>query len=190
MSISKTFHHTKEQLASELDVILAAQKNTKYFEVLYNKYYEQIFRYCHQRVDSEDTAHDLTSQVFLKALTNLKKYEYKGVPFGSWLFRIAMSVVYQSFKDQKAKKTINIDSISFKSLIVDDSSESIFSSEEQNRLKKALKTLKKEEIEIIELRYFESRSFKEIAEILSIKENNAKVKAHRILGKLKTNFAL
>ena len=190
MRTSNAFHQTEEQLASELDVILAAQKNTKHFEVLYNKYYEPIFRYCHQRVDSVDQAHDLTSQVFLKALTNLKKYEYRGVPFGSWLFRIAMSVVYQSFKDKKAEKTINIDSVSFKGLLVDDSSDEEFSKEEKDRLKKAILTLKKEEIEIIELRYFEDRSFKEIAEILSIKENNAKVKAHRILGKLKTNFAL
>lgn len=189
MSTSSQYHHTEKQLVTELDMIKAAQKNTKYFEGLYNKYYEQIFRYCHQRLDSEDEAHDITSQVFLKALTNLGKYEYKGVPFGSWLYRIAMSVVYQSFKDKKAEKTVNIDSIVFKNALTDESKEEIFSSEEKLKLKLALKTLKKEELEIVELRYFENRSFKEIAEILDIKENNAKVKAHRVLGKLKIKFA-
>ncbi len=188
MQTASPYHHTNEQLVSELDMIKAAQKDTKNFEGLYNKYYEQIFRYCYQRLDNEEEAHDMTSQVFLKALTNLNKYEYKGVPFGSWLYRIAMSIVYQSFKDKKAEKTVNIDSIIFKSVLIDEPTEELFSSEEQLKLKLALKTLKKEEIEIIELRYFEDRSFKEIAEILEIKENNAKVKAHRILGKLKIKF--
>lgn len=189
MSTSSQYHHTEEQLVSELDMIKAAQKDTQYFESLYHKYYEQIFRYCYQRLDSEEEAHDITSQVFLKALTNLSKYKYKGVPFGSWLYRIAMSVVYQNFKDKKAEKTVNIDSISFKNILVDESSEDLFSNEDKHKLKLILKSLKKEEMEIVELRYFENRSFKEIAEILDIKENNAKVKAHRILGKLKIKFA-
>lgn len=190
MSVSNKYHHTEQQLTSELDIIKAAQRNPKHFESLYNKYYEQIYRYCYQRVSKEELADDLTSQVFLKALTNLKKYEYKGVPFGSWLFRIAMSVVYQSFKDKKAEKTINIDSLTFKPFLMDESDDELFSEEEKSKLKKAILTLTKEEIYILELRYFENRSFKEIAEILDIKENNAKVKAHRILGKLKTKFAV
>lgn len=190
MNISKKYHHTEQQLNSELDIIRAAQKDPKYFESLYNKYYEQIYRYCYQRVATEEIADDLTSQIFLKALTNIKKYEYKGVPFGSWLYRIAMSVVYQSFKDKKAEQTINIDSLAFKPLLTEETNEDSFSDEEKIKLKKAILSLKKEEISIIELRYFENRSFKEIAEILEIKENNAKVKAHRILGKLKTKFAV
>jgi RNA polymerase sigma-70 factor (ECF subfamily) len=190
VNISKKYHHTKQQLTTELAIIKAAQKNPKYFESLYHKYYEQIYRYCYQRVATEEIADDLTSQVFLKALTNIKKYEYKGVPFGSWLYRIAMSVVYQSFKDQKAEQTINIDSLAFKPFLIDEAHEEVFSEEEKTKLKKAILSLKKEEISIIELRYFENRSFKEIAEILNIKENNAKVKAHRILGKLKTKFAV
>ncbi len=190
MKISNKYHHTEQQLSSELDIIKAAQRNPKHFESLYHKYYESIFRYCYQRVDSDHMAHDLTSQVFLKALTNIKKYQYKGVPFGSWLFRIAMSVVYQSFKDKKAERTINIDSIAFRGLLAEEANDEHFTDHEKAKLKAAIHSLKKDEIAIIEMRYFENRSFREIAEILDIKENNAKVKAHRILGKLKTKFAL
>jgi RNA polymerase sigma-70 factor (ECF subfamily) len=45
--------------------------------------------------------------------------------------------------------------------------------------------LKEDEVQMIELRFFEKRSFKEIGDILEITENNAKVKAHRVINKLK-----
>jgi RNA polymerase sigma-70 factor, ECF subfamily len=49
----------------------------------------------------------------------------------------------------------------------------------------SLDTLKEDDLQLIELRFFEQRSFKEVAEIVGITENNAKVKVHRILERLK-----
>ena len=46
-------------------------------------------------------------------------------------------------------------------------------------------TLKPDELTLIELRFFEQRPFKEIAEILDITESNAKVKTYRILERLR-----
>ncbi len=185
MKENSIYHHTENQLLEELDVIKLAQKNPADFEPLYNKYFEQIYRYCYQRLDNEDVAKDITSSVFYKAITNLKKYKYKGVPFGSWLFRIAMSEVYQALKDKSNERTLNISTIDFKEILDQNGNNEALDEAEKLKLKRALKTLKKEEVELIQLRFFENRSFKEIAEILDLKENNAKVKAHRILGKLK-----
>ena len=55
----------------------------------------------------------------------------------------------------------------------------------QDSLLEVLDGLKEEELQIIELRFFEKRSFKEVAYILGIQENNAKVKVHRIIGRLR-----
>ena len=52
-------------------------------------------------------------------------------------------------------------------------------------LKEAVTDLEEEDMQFIEMRFFEKRAFKEIAEILGITENNAKVKTYRILEKLK-----
>ena len=51
-----------------------------------------------------------------------------------------------------------------------------------------IKKLKEDEVQIVELRFFEKRSFKEIGEILDITENNAKVKSHRVINKMKKLF--
>ncbi|MBK7310892.1 MAG: hypothetical protein IPI93_08900 [Sphingobacteriaceae bacterium] len=78
MSYNSRYHHTAVQLQEEHLIIEAAKADPNNFAPLYDKYYKQIFGYLYQRMEDKDTAFDLTSQVFLKALTNLSKYEFKG----------------------------------------------------------------------------------------------------------------
>lgn len=186
MSVNPIYHHTEARLMQELEWIKRAKEDPRSFEPLYNKYYEQIFRYIHQRMDDKDLAHDITSQVFLKAMNNLQKYEYRGVPFASWLYRIAKSELYQSFRDEKATRTVNVESVSLSDMI--DEMEEDMSEESRQVLLRAIAELTEDEVQLIEMRFFEKRSFKEIGEILDITENNAKVKAHRVVQKMKALF--
>lgn len=186
MPVNPIYHHTEDRLMQELQWIKRAKEDPRSFEPLYNKYYEQIFRYIYQRMDDKEMAHDITSQVFLKALNNIQKYEYRGVPFASWLYRIAKSELYQSFRDEKATRTVNVETVSLHDMI-DDSQEDM-SEEKRAILLKAIGELGEDEVQMIEMRFFEKRSFKEIGDILEITENNAKVKAHRIIQKMKALF--
>jgi len=186
MSVNPMYHQTNQRMEEELSWIRRAQKDPESFGPLYKKYHEQIFRYVYQRMDDEETAFDVTSQVFLKALNNLHRYEYRGVPFSSWLYRIAKSELYQSFRDKKAQRTVNIDSFQLFELIeefVDDEKD-----ENRKKLFKSLKLMKEKDMQLIEMRFFEKRSFREIGEILEITENNAKVKTFRAIEKLKQLF--
>ncbi len=134
-------------------------------------------------MDDEELAFDITSQVFMKALNNIGKYEYRGVPFSSWLYRIAKSELYQAFRDRKAERTVNIESFHLYEIIeeIDDD----HSEEKKKRLFDSLAKMKEKDMQLIEMRFFEKRSFREIGEILEITENNAKVKAFRAIEKLK-----
>jgi RNA polymerase sigma-70 factor, ECF subfamily len=181
------YHQSQNQLLSENDIVEAAKKDPKQFVVLYTKYYEQIFRYIHQRMDNKEMAFDITSQVFLKAMINLPKYKYKGVPFSSWLYRIAMSEVYQSFKDKKSTRTVNVDTSNVEDIIEEVEEDNTV--EMREALIKVIGNLPEVELQIIEMRYFEKRSYREIGDILGMTENNAKVKAYRIVEKLKKSFS-
>ena len=182
------YHQSQQQLLSENDIVEAAKKDPKQFEALYKKYYEQIFRYIHQRMDDKEMAFDITSQVFLKAMINLPKYKYKGVPFSSWLYRIAMSEVYQSFKDKKSTRTVNVDTSNVEDII--DEVEQDNTGEMRQALIEVIGDLPEIELQIIEMRYFEKRSYREIGDILGMTENNAKVRAYRIVEKLKKRFSM
>lgn len=185
-SINPQYHHSESKLLKELEWIQLAKSDPKHFGPIYEKYNEQIFRYVYQRMNNKELAFDVTAQVFLKALKNLSKYEYRGVPFGSWLYRIAKSELNQAFRNNKATRTISIESTHIASFM------EVFKEEEneQNRKKltKALQELKDDDVQLIEMRYFEERPYKEIGEILSITENNAKVRTFRALERLKTCF--
>lgn len=185
-SVNPIYHHSDQMLNQEREWIALAKENPKYFAPLYEKYHEQIFRYVYQRMDDKQSAYDVTSQVFLKAIKNLYKFEYRGVPLASWLYRIAKSEMNQSFRDNKAKRTINIDNLQVATFmeVFEEETNSI----NKKRLFKALEELSETDLQLIELRYFEDRPYREIGEIISTKENNAKVKTFRALEKLKKSF--
>ncbi len=186
--INKEFHKTEVQINSEQEDIEAAKNDTKNFEVLYNRYHEQIFRYLYARVDNQHLAADLCSQVFYKAMLNLENYSYKGVPFASWLYRIAFNEMNMHFRRNSKDRTINIDSTNVCEL--EEEIEEQESEENKEHLLKALSGLPEDQLSLIEMRYFEKMSFNQIAQIMGITENNAKVKVYRTLDKIKKVFKI
>ncbi len=187
MAINPHFHHTNEQINEELIIIEAAKQNPERFGPLYNKYYKQIFNYLYQRMDDKDTAFDLTGQVFLKALTHLPNYQFKGVPFASWLYRIAHNELMQLFRTQKDRRAVNADIGDLKYIC--EEHEEPFFEEYIPAIKQLLLELDAEDLQMVEFRFFEKRPFKEIAEILDITEVNAKVRMYRIIEKLKKSMS-
>jgi RNA polymerase sigma-70 factor (ECF subfamily) len=184
MEVVSKYHVSDERQAEELAVIEAAKKEPARFELIYNRYHEPIFRYVYQRIDDKDTAFDVTQQVFLKALTNLHKFEYKGVPFSSWLYRIAKSEVYDLLRRNQKIRAVNIDEIQLGDMMEDMQEEPNVEKYGQ-RLAGAIAGLDEDDLQLVEMRFFEKRPFREIGEILDITENNAKVRLYRILDKLK-----
>jgi RNA polymerase sigma-70 factor, ECF subfamily len=187
MAINPHYHHTSDQLNDELIIIEAAKLNPERFAPLYNKYYKQIFNYLYQRMEDKDTAFDLTGQVFLKALSNLNNYQFKGVPFASWLYRIAHNEMMQLFRSQKDKRAVNAD-IGDLRYICEENEEPFFE-EYIPAIKQLILELNSDDLHMVEMRFFEKRPFKEIAEILDITEVNAKVRMYRIIEKLKKSLS-
>ena len=169
----------------ESQLIVLAKKDSKYFGVLYDRYFEQIFRFVFRRLGGkEDDAGDLTQQTFIKAMANLDRYEDRGLPFSSWLYRIAQNEVLMFFRKQKKQYTVAIDENRVSALATEANLGSHMSTEDQEQLIEVLNNMAHEHLELIELRFFQELSFKEIAEIYNITEANAKMRTYRILEKV------
>lgn len=179
---------TDDALGAEWTEIRAAQADPRQFRPLYQRYYEQIFRYVFRRCESESLAADLTSQVFLKAIKELNKYENRGLPFSAWLYRIASNEVNMYYRKQKKQRVVSADTSLYREL-ADISNEQMaekMSIElQEQQLRKVLKSLKTEELSLIEWRFFEKRPFSEIADLLQITEANAKMRTYRLLERLR-----
>src|SRR5947209_19794676 len=69
-------------------LVEAAQKDPSRFGDLYEVNFARVYAFVASRVHDRDAAQDLTSDVFHKALANLSRFEWRGVPFAAWLLRI------------------------------------------------------------------------------------------------------
>lgn len=176
-------HKSSNVILQELQEIELAKHNPEKFAVLYERYFKSIFLFVFKRTNDEDISADITSQVFLKALINISKYQFKGVPFSAWLYRIAFNEINLYFRNNKSSRFVNIDENGILNILVEVKEND--STELQHKIMNAVKKLNLKELQLIELRFFEKHSFAEVGIIVGTTENNAKVKVYRILDKLK-----
>ena len=175
------YHKTKVEINNELNDIEKARDNPRAFSVLYERYYRDIYVFVFRRISSESNTEDVVSQVFIKAMTNIQKYECRGLPFSSWLFRIASNEVNLFFRKSKKQRCISIDTAGVDRIQAETDQQGL----DTYLLATILEKLKTKEVELLELRYFESLSIREVSEILQISESNVKVKTFRLLEKVR-----
>ena len=74
---------------AERSKVEAAQRDPAQFAALYEDNFYRVYAYIVRRTGDRSQAEDLTSEVFREALANIGKFEWRGVPFVSWLLREA-----------------------------------------------------------------------------------------------------
>src|SRR5215475_8817417 len=82
-----------ESEPDEKVLIEAAQADPRRFADLYRMHFDRVYAFVARRVATRSDAKDLTAEVFQNALANLGRFEWRGVPFAAWLYRIATNVV-------------------------------------------------------------------------------------------------
>lgn len=176
-------NNTKYSQEEELKLINSAKLNPDFFGPLYNRYYHPIFLFIFKRYKDKELCADITSQVFLKAMLNITKYVDKGYPFSAWLYRIALNEMNMYHRKHSKYFEIEIKEKDVKLILEEIDHETI----EKNidKLLLALEKMTDEQQQLIQLRFFDHLSFKEIGDILAISEDNAKVRVYRTLDKLK-----
>ncbi len=179
---------SEEELRQEYQILQRSKKDPKAFGMLYEKHFDRIFNFIYRQTDDEDLTSDLCSQTFLIALNNLDKYEFRGVPFSAWLYKIASNEVNKHYRKLKHDKVFSIEEMRVRELM--EMANEGWDEELIQQLLRYLKELPTEMLEVLELRFFEDKDFKEIAFILDITESGAKMRTYRALDRLRKNFNL
>ncbi|MFT3885995.1 MAG: RNA polymerase sigma factor [Flavobacteriales bacterium] len=172
--------------SGEQQEIEAAKADSRRFAPLYERYFNDIFRFIHRRAGRAELTADLTQQTFLKALLALPRYEPRGAPFRAWLYRIALNELRMHWRKRKEM----VMDLSFGD--VRGLSEEFGLAEDEEamaRLARALSQLAADQSRLIELRYFDGLAFAEVGQVLGIGEDAAKMRTHRVLGTLRKYLA-
>ena len=179
---------SEAEILQEYAILDRSRKNPQAFGELYEKYFDRIFNFIYRQTDDEDLTADISSQTFLIALNNVERYQFRGVPFSAWLYKIASNEVNKHYRKQKRTKVFSIEEVRVRELMEQANEE--YDEEIIHRLLEYLKELPTDMLQVLELRFFEDKDFKEIAFILDITESGAKMRTYRALDRLRKNFNL
>jgi RNA polymerase sigma-70 factor, ECF subfamily len=82
--------------SSESDeaLVARAKRDRQAFSGLYDRYVEQVYHFAYRRVKDHAVAEEITARVFHRALEQLPRFEWRGIPFGAWLIRIAANLIH------------------------------------------------------------------------------------------------
>jgi len=174
---------TKQELLKEYELIKRAQRDKNAFAPLYEKYFVFVFRFVYKRVGDKDLTNDLTSQTFVNAMMHIQKFEFRGVSLSPWLIRIAINEVNKHFRTARKQHHVSIDENQMAQLSDDVDLAHHHASMEQ--LVEALNELDDNDQQLIELRYFEQLSFKEMSVMYNASEAALKMKVYRLLDRMK-----
>jgi RNA polymerase sigma-70 factor, ECF subfamily len=175
----------KERQADERLLIEAAQKDPARFAELYENNFERVYAYVVRRVGDRAETEDLTSEVFHHALANLRRFEWRGIPFAAWLYRIAANLISDRWQ------RTNREQVADESRLIDSAPASSAEFEEVERraiLFRLVDTLPAEQQRVVVLRFVEQKSIKEVAREIRKTEGAVKQLQFRALTSLRARM--
>jgi RNA polymerase sigma-70 factor (ECF subfamily) len=167
-------------LPDEVDLVRKAKSgDARAFGLLYDATLDRIYRYVFFRVTDAELAEDLTSQVFLKAWENLRRYK-PGGPFVAWLYTIARNTVIDHYRTRK--QSVPLD----QTVIKEDPAldEKVDLKHDIGILQEAMQDLTDEQREVLTLRFLADMETGEIAERMQKSEGAIRALQMRALQAL------
>ena len=171
--------------ADERLLIEAAQSDPARFADLYENNFERVYAYVVRRVGNRAETEDLTAEVFHHALANLKRFEWRGIPFAAWLFRIAANLISDRWqrtgREQLADDPKQIESAAASPAELEDI-------ERRVTIFRLVDRLPVEQRRVVVLRFVEQKSIKEVAREIRKTEGAVKQLQFRAISSLRARM--
>ncbi len=166
-------------------LIEAAQKDPARFAELYESNFARVYAFVARRVHDRNEAEDVTSEVFHHALTALPRFKWRGAPFAAWLFKIASNAIIDRSKRAAKEQQTPIPEPS-----TDVTPQEIADEIEQRaRLFELVERLPADQRRVVNMRFAEEKSIREIAGVLGRSEGAVKQLQFRALQNLRTHLS-
>jgi len=150
---------------------------------LYSTYYPKIYNYGLLHLGNIQAAEDLASEVILKVLQSLNRYQFTGTPFSAWVFRIARNKVIDLRRRNKRWREVGLT----ESLAASQTSPETLAelALDRKHLERALQHLTEEQRQVIILKFIEGFNNTSVSHILRRSEGAVRLLQHRALKSLR-----
>jgi RNA polymerase sigma-70 factor (ECF subfamily) len=168
-----------KMMADEELVVLYAGGENAAFDVLLSRYKGCIYSYIYFIVRNKDLTEDIFQETFVKAIMTIKQGRYtENGKFKAWITRIAHNLIIDYFRQERNENTISNDEVDAdlfnNSKLCDGTIEDdIIHHQVLSDVKKLIQYLPESQREVLEMRYYQDLSFKEIADITGVSINTA-----------------
>jgi len=166
-------------MTDEALVALYAHGNNSAFDVLLNRYKKSIHSYIFYIVRNHDLTEDIFQDTFLKVITTIKQGRYTdNGKFKAWITRIAHNLIIDNFRQERNENTVSNDEMEVDLLndmrLCDSNIEDEMVNEQvYTDIRKLVKYLPDNQREVLEMRFYQDMSFKEIADMTGVSINTA-----------------
>lgn len=170
---------TMKSMTDEELVVLYAQGNNAAFDVLLNRHKGGIHSYIYFMVRNKELAEDIFQETFVKVIMTIKQGRYtENGKFKAWITRIAHNLVIDSIRQERNENTISNDEVEvdlFNDMKLCDGTveDNLVRRQVLSDIKKLIRHLPDNQREVLEMRYYQDLSFKEIADITGVSINTA-----------------
>ena len=171
---------TLKSMSDEQLALAYIDGNNRAFDELLSRNQDKIFTYIMYVVKDEDLANDLFQETFLKVITKLQNGQYSDTgKFSWWLTRIAHNVVIDHFRAQKSSKIVEAPKDNDLSNLRSDAVQNLSRESELNNeqvmedIKRLVEALPESQRDVVNMRFFQDLSFKEIAEQTNVSINTS-----------------
>src|SRR5437870_9854390 len=97
---------TAKQLEAEQRLVQSSQRDPRRFAQLYDRYFDRIYAFALTRTGNRAAAEDVTADTFRQAFENLSRFQWRGVPFSAWLFRIAANAAADHYQRSSREQVV------------------------------------------------------------------------------------
>lgn len=161
--------------------------DTRAGELLARRYQEPLVRYLHRLAGSDHLAEELHQQTWLSVLDHIDRFDPKSTPggFKAWLFRIATNKANDYWRSRGREKSATDGLRLVTEEALPAAGERLESTEQQQKLQKAIAQLPEAQRQVLLLRYYSNLKFVDIAATLGCPLNTALGRMHKATLKLR-----
>ncbi|MPM55318.1 RNA polymerase sigma factor CarQ [bioreactor metagenome] len=160
-------------------VVSYAEGNNCAFEILLSRHKQSLFSYILYRVRNRDLADDIFQDTFIKAILTIKQGRYtENGKFRAWITRIAHNLIVDCFRQERNENTVSNDEYEFDlfnnfRLCEDNIEVTMVKAQVFDDVRRLVEYLPDTQREVLNMRYYQELSFKEIADKTGVSINTA-----------------
>lgn len=173
---------SEAELEDEHQLIEAARQDPARFQELYDRYFDQIYSYVYYHCGSREQAEDITAAAFQRGLEDLPNFQWRGVPYSAWLYRVAGNLLS---RDRRRPAWLELQDLHYQGGVDEEPDQVVLRLDQNSRLHDAIQKLPADQRQAILLRFFAGMRNREVGRVMNRSEGAVKLLVFRAVSNLR-----